>query len=115
MDETKSRRLAREARTVEAMIALYCRGQHGSDGDLCPACRDVQAYALQRLARCPFQEGKTTCAKCLVHCYQPDMRERIRAVMKHSGPRMMHRRPLLALMHLLDRRRKSPLKKDRES
>ncbi len=110
MDETKSRRLAREARTVEAMIALYCRGQHGSDGDLCPACRDVQAYALQRLARCPFQEGKTTCARCPIHCYKPQMRQEIRAVMRYAGPRMLLRHPVLALLHLADGRRREPLR-----
>jgi hypothetical protein len=35
-------------------------------------------------------------------CYTPDMRERIRAVMRFSGPRMLLHHPWLALMHLVD-------------
>jgi predicted amidophosphoribosyltransferase len=108
-------RMEREQKTVETMIRMYCNDLHQASGGLCPACRDLLNYANKRLNACPFQEGKTTCAKCPVHCYQPEMRERIRTVMKHSGPRMIHRRPLLALMHLMDRRRKSPLKQDRNS
>jgi len=30
------------------------------------------------------------------------MRERIRAVMRYAGPRMLWRHPLLALLHLAD-------------
>jgi hypothetical protein len=101
-------RMARERRTVEAMIQIYCRGQHGMNGDLCAECQALAAYALQRLDRCPFQEAKTTCARCPVHCYKPEMRQRIRAVMRYAGPRMLYRHPVLALRHMLDERRKEP-------
>ena len=30
-----------------------------------------------RLDKCPFKEKKSTCGKCKVHCYRPDMREKI--------------------------------------
>ncbi len=103
-----NRRLAREARTVEAMVRMYCRDRHGDGEELCPACRELLAYAWRRLERCPFGEGKTTCARCPVHCYKPDMRERMRAVMRYAGPRMLLSHPLLALQHLLDGRRKVP-------
>ncbi len=93
------------------MIRLYCRGQHGTPAGLCPECRELEAYAGQRLSRCPFQENKTTCAKCPIHCYRPDMRARIRAVMRYAGPRMLYRHPLLALLHLLDGRRKEPARR----
>ena len=59
---------------------------------------------MRRLERCPFQEGKTTCAKCAVHCYKPDMREQIRCHAL-SGPRMLWQHPLLAVQHLMDGRR----------
>lgn len=112
MDVTVERgpRLAREARTVEAMVRIYCRGQHGDSEGLCPACRELLVYARRRLERCPFGEGKTTCARCPVHCYRPAMRERVRAVMRYAGPRMVWRHPLLALQHLLDGRRKAPVR-----
>lgn len=101
-------RLARERRTVEVMIDVYCREQHGVRDDLCAGCRELADYARSRLKRCPFQERKPTCARCPVHCYRPDMRERIRAVMRYAGPRMIYRHPLLALLHLADGLRRAP-------
>ncbi|RPI54772.1 MAG: nitrous oxide-stimulated promoter family protein, partial [Chloroflexi bacterium] len=91
------------------MIELYCRQVHGS-ADLCPRCAALRTYARQRLQKCPFQEGKTTCARCPVHCYKPQMREEIRAVMRYAGPRMLLRHPILAMLHLLDGRRKGPVR-----
>ena len=101
-------RMEREERTVEAMIRLYCAGQHAGSG-LCSECRELLDYARLRLARCPFQEGKTSCGKCAVHCYRPAMRDRVKAVMRYAGPRMLMRHPILALYHWLDSRRKEPL------
>jgi len=103
-------RLAREDETIEAMIRMQCRSRHHAEGDRCPDCYELLAYARERLSRCPYQEGKTACARCPSHCYKPAMRERIRAVMRYAGPRMMYRHPLLALYHLLDGRRKEPIK-----
>ncbi len=103
------RRMVREKRTVEAMIGLYCRGQHGAAHDLCAECAVLADYARLRLQKCPFQAGKTTCARCPVHCYRPEKRQQIRAVMRYAGPRMLLRHPVLALLHLLDGLRKSPL------
>ena len=104
--QLSSRRLQREAHTVAAMIRRYCRDRHHTTDGLCPECAELLAYARRRLARCPFQERKTTCGKCPVHCYAPAMRERIREVMRCAGPRMLFSHPLLALMHLLDGLRK---------
>lgn len=106
----KGSRMAREVQTVEAMIALYCRAQHGSRGALCAECGELLDYARMRLDKCPYQEGKTTCARCPVHCYQPAMRTRVRAVMRYAGPRMLLRHPLLAMMHLIDGLRKDPVR-----
>jgi hypothetical protein len=99
-------RMVREWKTVEAMIGIYCRGQHGAADELCEECQAVAEYARQRLLRCPFQEEKPTCANCVVHCYKPAMREEIRAVMRYAGPRMLTRHPVLAILHLVDGRRK---------
>ena len=105
-----SPRIKREAETIAAMIRIYCRDHHQSSG-LCSECRDLLKYAHKRLEHCPFQEGKTTCGKCPVHCYKPAMREKIRRVMHYVGPRMLLRHPLMALRHTLDGRRKTPIKK----
>ena len=98
----ESPRLARERKTVEAMIGLYCRAQHGSEGTLCVACTDLLSYAHARLDACPSAGAKTTCARCPVHCYKPAMREQIREVMRYAGPRMLLHHPVLAVRHLLD-------------
>ena len=34
------------------MIAIYCRGRHGSSGQLCGECE--KCTIVQRLERCPF-------------------------------------------------------------
>ncbi len=95
-------RLSREKRTVETMVRIACRGRHGTQGELCEECEELLTYALDRLAKCPFQASKPTCAECSIHCYRPDMRDRIQAVMRYAGPRMLFRHPLLAVAHLID-------------
>ncbi len=96
--EVIGHRINEELRTVEVMIALYCRKHHATDG-LCPQCRTLTTYARQRLLHCRFGERKPTCRRCPVHCYRPDMRETMKAVMRYAGPRMMGRHPLMALRH----------------
>jgi len=93
------------------MIGIYCRGKHGKKGGLCADCASLLEYADRRLTACPFRADKPTCLNCPVHCYQPEMRERIRAVMRYAGPRMALRHPLLTLWHALDGRKPAPVLK----
>ena len=102
-------RVIREGNTIEAMIGIYCRAQHDSRDELCSECTELLDYARARLSRCPFQENKPTCAKCTVHCYRPVMREQIRCVMRHAGPHMSYRHPVLTLFHVVDGLRKYPV------
>lgn len=95
-----NRRLAREWKTVSAMLHIYCRDQHG--GALCRECQELMSYVNLRLDRCRFGAEKPTCAKCPVHCYQRDRREQIKAVMRYAGPHMLWEHPWLSLCHLLD-------------
>jgi len=101
-------RIAREKQTIRAMVGIYCRGHHGTAGELCPECEEFLSYALGRLDHCPFGTIKPTCAKCRVHCYKPAMRAKVKQIMAYAGPRMMLRRPLLALRHWLDARGDAP-------
>ena len=107
------KRIEREQRTVQVMISMYCEDHHPRPAEgtlaaataeprLCPDCGALLTYAQQRVERCRFGQGKPTCARCRVHCFAPSMRERIRAVMRYSGPRMILHHPYLALQHLLD-------------
>jgi hypothetical protein len=99
-------RIERERKTVEAMARIFCRNRHRRD--LCPECSELLAYAGRRLDKCPFGEMKPACSNCPIHCYKPDMREQIRAVMRYAGPRIVWRHPVLAAYHLIDARRKAP-------
>ena len=110
----KSMRLRREHRTMERMVAIYCRDHHRADGknnvpgsrtasSLCPACTQFLAYAEKRLAKCPYGSRKPTCAKCPIHCYRHAQRERAREIMRYAGPRMLTRHPWLAVMHVADK------------
>jgi len=98
------RRVRREQRTVAVMVAMYCRDHHDADA-LCPRCAELLEYSQSRVQRCSFGAEKPTCARCAVHCFRPELRDRIREVMRYSGPRMALRHPYLAARHLLDRRR----------
>lgn len=102
-----SRRALREKRTVAVMVRMYCRAKHGTKKHLCEHCRRLVEYANKRVDKCPFIERKPTCAKCTVHCFEKSKREEIRHVMRHSGPRMLLRHPLLAIFHAADGRRKA--------
>ena len=91
---------AREKNTVETMVGMYCRGVHGRRDGLCPECSGLLVYAFGRIDSCPLREDKVRCSKCRIHCYRPDMRERIRTVMRYSGPRMLTH-PVMVRRHLL--------------
>ena len=79
----------KEQYVVEEMIRLYCRKNHGKEGNasggMCPECQKLADYAKQRSQK----------------CYKPEMREKIRAVMRFSGPRMLLYHPILAIWHLI--------------
>lgn len=103
-------RIEREQRTVAQMIGIYCRHkEHNLKGhknnehneELCADCAGLLEYALTRLSKCPFGESKTSCRKCTVHCYRPDMKLKIKAVMRYSGPRMILYHPITALRHII--------------
>lgn len=128
------RKREREQEIVSQMIALYCKGNHfahrsallrergdemqrvregaalrerdsGERRDLCPECAELEAYAHARSERCPFMEEKTFCSNCTVHCYRPEMRERIRTVMRYAGPRMIFHHPVMAIRHMIESQR----------
>ena len=94
----------RERQMVTEMIRLYCRKKHGGR-ELCPDCAALAEYARQRSDKCPFMAEKTFCSNCRVHCYKPEMREKIREVMRFSGPRMIFTHPVAAVRHVIETKR----------
>ncbi|MGN1156691.1 MAG: nitrous oxide-stimulated promoter family protein [Agathobacter sp.] len=105
----------REIKAVALMIQIYCKKKHGTK-KLCPECAQLLQYATERSEKCPFMETKTFCSNCKVHCYKPDMREKIREVMRFSGPRMMFHHPIMAVRHVMEsKREKKKQEKDNEN
>lgn len=104
--KTEDKREA-EQRLVSEMIALYCKRNHHPDSadGLCDECRSLDQYARARSSRCPFMETKTFCSNCPVHCYKPEMREKIRKVMRWSGPRMIFHHPVIAVRHVIEEKK----------
>ena len=100
--------LERETRTIQAMIGIYCRAHHSVADSLCEECQTLFDYARARLGKCPFGSEKPVCSNCEIHCYRPDMRSRVREVMRYSGPRMALRHPALAVTHMLQKRKPVP-------
>lgn len=88
---------------VNLMIAMYCRGKHhGKKGELCDDCKALADYVALRREKCPFGDDKPFCSNCKIHCYKPDMRAKISAVMRYSGPRLMFSHPIIAMSHVTE-------------
>ena len=84
------------------MIDIYCKRKHKVKDNNCAECNKLKDYVSLRLSKCPFGENKTFCSNCKIHCYQKEMREKIREVMKFSGPRMLFYHPILAIKHVIE-------------
>ena len=115
MRDQESKR-EREKKMVSEMIALYCKKKHHTkitrkkDGSRTKRSSARNAWHCQSMRaraddKCPFMETKTFCSNCRVHCYKPEMREKIREVMRFSGPRMLFYHPIMALRHVIESRK----------
>lgn len=105
-----AKRREREKRTISQMVAIYCVGNHPADSrtetsyageSVCLDCKTIDDYCVLRTDRCRQMDTKTSCEECPYHCYAPAERERIRAVMRYAGPRMIKHHPIAAVRHLL--------------
>lgn len=94
-------RIEKEKKTIELMINLYCKKNHGTKGNLCSQCNELLEYAQKRLTYCKFGEKKTSCSKCPIHCYRKDMKEKIKKVMRFSGPRILFYSPYEFIRHIV--------------
>ena len=82
------------------MIDIYCR-HHLHCVEIPDEYNALAEYAAQRLEHCRYGEDKPACKVCPVHCYKPEMRERMRRVMRWAGPRMIIYSPLEFFRHIL--------------
>ncbi|MFX0027786.1 MAG: nitrous oxide-stimulated promoter family protein [Candidatus Hermodarchaeota archaeon] len=99
-------RLEKERKTIKTMIGMYCKNNHKHKLEFCGDCLELFKYAQDRLKNCQFGESKPICEKCNIHCYKRDMREKIREVMRYSGPRMIYTHPIMGFRHLFKKIKK---------
>ena len=107
----------KELSVVRLMIEFYCHKHHNTKHhELCCECEELYKYVEFRRGKCPFGDKKPFCANCRIHCYKPDMREKIRNVMRFSGPRIVFRHPIIAFKHLIEtkREKRKMMKEDKK-
>jgi hypothetical protein len=98
----KKSRIDREKEMIDKMIGLYCR--HKLKSETLPSeFQELRDYAHIRLNKCKFGNDKSTCKRCPIHCYKPEMREKIRMVMRWAGPRMIIYDPMGFVRHMLNK------------
>lgn len=96
----------KEKQIVKVMIELYCKANCDAKNNqyaLCNDCLNLLYYANKKIDKCPFMKNKTFCSKCKIHCYDKVNREKIKNVMKYSGPRMLFYNPVLVIKHLISK------------
>ncbi|MGI6787136.1 MAG: nitrous oxide-stimulated promoter family protein [Acholeplasmataceae bacterium] len=94
------KKVIKEKKTFDKMLKIYCKKKHSST-KLCTECVEIQQYAHLKIEKCPFISDKPFCAFCKVQCYQKDMKEKIREIMKFSGPKMIFRAPIQSFKHIM--------------
>ncbi|MDH3998578.1 MAG: nitrous oxide-stimulated promoter family protein [Desulfuromonadales bacterium] len=62
-------------------LASYC---------VCDQCREFLLYAFKRRLCCPLEE-KPSCKHCEIHCFRAGHREKVREIMRFSGPYLIKR------------------------
>jgi hypothetical protein len=106
-------RMLREKETLIAMTRLYCKeSKHigakfgpaakSEFRGLCGDCAALMHYGLKQLENCPHGTEKPTCANCAIHCYKKPWEEKMKAMMRFAGPKMLWKHPRLALWHIWD-------------
>jgi len=91
--------IEKEKKTIKFMISYYCKKIH-KQLDLCEDCLKLIEYAYKKLDLCKYGNNKTNCKKCPTHCYSPENRNKIKKIMRFTGPRMIYLMPLELFKHL---------------
>lgn len=124
MQQTKTqKRRLHEKLLVQVMLRLYCRNCGHQDTvtvfdedirrwsapiwrrrfqtvQLCEDCRDLLLIGWRHTNHCPRMAEKTFCHHCPKPCYRKNDEERIKAVMRQSGRRLLWTHPLLSIRQL---------------
>jgi hypothetical protein len=114
--EQLTRQQLKDLKILASFIHLYCSGHHDrKDGELSPVpeqlrsrfnktatlcsdCAAILEHGIRKRALCPL-DPKPSCRKCSIHCYSPEYRQKIRAIMAFSGRKMLLKGRLDYLWH----------------
>lgn len=91
----------KDIKVLEEFIQVFCDTKHRDrvkTSNICYECRETLTYATHRREICPL-DPKPSCKNCEIHCYEPELRQRIREIMRHSGMHMIVRGRLDLLLH----------------
>lgn len=94
--------LDRDRATLVAIGSIYCKAHHGSaaaGSKLCSECAELVEYAMVRTQKCP-NNHEGNCKDCAIRCYNGAMRDRVKAMMAYSAPRMLVRHPVMTVRYL---------------
>jgi hypothetical protein len=118
--ERLDRKKAKDLKVLGDFIAVYCREHHREEPKepfdikddrlrsaladrkpvLCKDCSWLFSHGIAKLLLCPYNP-KPTCRKCEIHCYAPGYREKVREVMRFSGPYLVKHGRLDLMLHYL--------------
>jgi hypothetical protein len=102
--------IEKDSRILAKFVEVYCRTKHSCADktvheydpvtrlELCSDCHELLSYSIRRRELCP-QDPKPSCKNCEIHCYIPEMRARIRGVMRYSGLYMIKRGRIDWVLH----------------
>jgi hypothetical protein len=109
-----TRKERKDLKILALFTSIYCRAHHQAKqlplsglpralGSLqrfhcCTDCRKFLVYAIERRLKCPL-EPKPVCKHCQLHCYRIGHREKVREIMRFSGPALLRRGRLDLLWH----------------
>ena len=114
-----SRKEKRDIQILIRFVHIFCLEKHGEDSkkpfsspfeevaslierevQLCESCSELLTYGVRKRFRCPHNP-KPMCKKCETQCYSQDYKQRVREVMRFSGPYLIKRGRLDLLYHYL--------------
>ncbi len=92
-------KVSKEKKIVYLMIEIYSKHHDKKELKDNEEMLQLLNYAYKRLDHCPFKDKKSFCSICKIHCYEKTMREKIKKVMRYSGPRIIIYHPILFIKH----------------
>lgn len=87
----------KERKAMELILSVYEKGHQEERDDI----EKLRQYSMERINKCPKMATKTYCSNCEIHCYRQEYRDKIKKVMRYSGPRLFLKKPLWVVDHMV--------------